>query len=64
MSDQPTKPRRSPPWAKLTRRRFLRGVLATAGAAAAATAVVEVVTPAPERAPTRWTGKTRWIGHC
>jgi hypothetical protein len=64
MSDQPPKPRRSPPWAKLTRRRFLRGVLATAGAAAAATTVVEVVTPGAAPAPKRYAGKTRWIGHC
>jgi len=57
-------PRRSPPWAKLTRRRFLRGILATAGTAAAATAIVEIAAGPEPEAPKRWTGKTRWIGHC
>jgi hypothetical protein len=52
--------RRSPPWSKLSRRRFLGGVLAAAGAAVTATAVA----PAPASEPPRWTGRTRWIGHC
>jgi hypothetical protein len=58
-TNKPSRPRRSPPWSKLSRRRFLGGVLAAAGAAVTATAVA----PAPDE-PTRWTGRTRWIGHC
>jgi hypothetical protein len=38
-------------------------VIAAAGAAATVTVSGAVVEPAPE-APRRWTGKTRWIGHC
>jgi hypothetical protein len=56
---QSVRPRRSPPWSKLSRRRFLGGVLAAAGAAV----TVKTVAPAPAE-PTRWTGRTRWIGHC
>jgi hypothetical protein len=61
--DQTKKPkqtaRRSPPWSSLSRRRFLGGVLAAAGAAV----TVKAVAPAPEE-PARSTGRTRWIGHC
>jgi hypothetical protein len=56
---QSARPRPSPPWSKLSRRRFLGGVLAAAGAAV----TVKAVAPAPTE-PTRWTGRTRWIGHC
>jgi hypothetical protein len=62
--------RRSPPWSNpspepargdlVTRRRFVGGVLAAAGAAVTAKAVA----PAPPSEPPRWTGRTRWIGHC
>lgn len=50
--------RRSPPWSKLSRRRFLGGVLAAAGAAV----TVKAVAPAGE--PTPRAARVRWIGHC
>jgi hypothetical protein len=50
--------RRSPPWSKLSRRRFLGGVLAAAGAA------VTVKAAAPGEGPTPGVARVRWIGHC
>jgi len=58
---------RKPPWRPPTRRAFV----AMIGAAAAALAVRERTPVAADdvvddgdRPPIRWTGTTRWIGHC
>jgi hypothetical protein len=52
------------PWRPVTRRAFVTAL----GAAAAALAVRRAAGPlAPgddDRPPSRWTGTTRWIGHC
>jgi hypothetical protein len=53
------------PWRPVTRRAFVTAL----GAAAAALAVRRArraVAPddVDDRPPSRWTGETRWIGHC
>lgn len=55
------------PWRPVTRRAFVSAL----GAAAAALAVRRAAGPLAQddgpdddRPPSRWTGTTRWIGHC
>jgi hypothetical protein len=53
------------PWRPVTRRAFVSAL----GAAAAALAVRRATRGLAEgddddRPPSRWTGTTRWIGHC
>jgi hypothetical protein len=57
------------PWRPVTRRAFVAALGAALGAAAAALAVrraSRAVAPddVDDRPPSRWTGETRWIGHC
>ena len=58
------------PWRPVTRRAFVVALGAALGAAAAALAVRKGargwVGPSSDddRPPSRWTGTTRWIGHC
>lgn len=63
-SDRRSGPR---PWRPVTRRAFV----AALGAAAAALAIrggtrgwVAPGDDGDDRPPSRWTGTTRWIGHC
>lgn len=70
MRDRRDRSQRKPPWRPPTRRAFVVMI----GAAAAALAVRERTPVAPDdnvdnvddvdRPPIRWTGTTRWIGHC
>jgi hypothetical protein len=54
------------PWRPVTRRAFVTAL----GAAAAALAIRRAAGPLAhgpgddDRPPSRWTGTTRWIGHC
>lgn len=67
-------PRRSAPWRPATRRAFVAALGTALGAAAAALAIrggagrwisADHADHADDdRAPSRWTGTTRWIGHC
>ena len=60
------------PWRPVTRRAFV-SALAAAAAALAVRRATRSVAPGSgdsdgpdddDRAPSRWTGTTRWIGHC
>jgi len=66
---------RSAPWRPATRRAFVAALGAALGAGAAALAIRGgagrwIGPDGPDdqaeddRAPSRWTGTTRWIGHC
>lgn len=56
------------PWRPVTRRAFIHALGTALGAASAALAVRRAGRLAPggddDRPPSRWTGTTRWIGHC
>jgi hypothetical protein len=66
---RPSDPGSGPgPWRPVTRRAFVSAL----GAAAAALAIRRTAgtlahgddPDADDRPPSRWTGTTRWIGHC
>lgn len=58
------------PWRPVTRRAFITALGNALGAAAAALAVQGAARRwiaddrDDDRPPSRWTGTTRWIGHC
>ena len=59
------------PWRPVTRRAFITALGTALGAAAAALAVqggarrwIAEGHEDDDRPPSRWTGTTRWIGHC
>jgi len=56
------------PWRPVTRRAFVSALGAAAAALAVRRATRGVAQDDPQddddRPPSRWTGTTRWIGHC
>jgi hypothetical protein len=56
------------PWRPVTRRAFVSALGAAAAALAVRRATRGIAQDDPQgdddRPPTRWTGTTRWIGHC
>lgn len=52
------------PWRPVTRRAFVTALGAAAAALAFRRATRGVAEDDDDRPPSRWTGTTRWIGHC